>query len=137
MELERQAAREARARIEAEAAKPSSLSTECMRYAECVEGGEQMLLYALLFSEQWSRPPAEEIVAHDAMLAWDHAMHHKTIGEHAIAHAYKLMGDAARHAFHARKAELGYPRVYWKSDACLDHAAVEIRRLKTQFRAKM
>lgn len=129
-ETERAAARAAREKLEAEAALQTSLYTECTRYAECVEGGERMLLYALLFSEPWSRPPAEEIVAHDALLVWDQGMHHKTIGEHAIARAYKMMGDTARCSFHARKAELAYPGVFWNSDAYLDHVAVELQRAK-------
>lgn len=124
----RRAAREARARLEREAAPPSSLYAECLRYAD-VDGGH-VLMRALLYSEPWSRPPVEEIVAHDAAQAWDHAMHLKTQAEYAIAHAYKVTGDRERQAFHARKAEIGYPRLFWPSDAYLEHAALETRRAK-------
>ena len=133
MDPERQAAREAmREKLKAveAAAPPTSLYTKCLRYAESTEDGVQLLMYATLFSEQWSRPPTEEIVAHDAAQAYDHGMHLKTQGEYAIAHAYKVMGDAGRHAFHLRKAEIGYPRLYWPSDAFLEHSATEMQRAK-------
>ena len=130
---ERQAAREAmreKLRVVEAAGPPTSLYTECLRYAESTEDGVQLLMYATLFSEPWSRPPTEEIVAHDAAQAYDHGMHLKTQGEYAIAHAYKVMGDAGRHAFHVRKAEIGYPRLYWPSDAFLEHSATEMQRAK-------
>jgi hypothetical protein len=124
----RQAAREARAKLEREVAPPSSLYAECVQYAE--QDGGHMLMKALLFSEPWSRPPTDEIAAHDANQAWDHAMHLKTQAEYAIAHAYKLTGDRERQAFHARKAEIGYPRLFWPSEAFLGHVATQLERAR-------
>jgi hypothetical protein len=89
-----------------------------------------MVLCMLLYSEQWSRPPTEEIRAHDIAQAWDYAMHHKTLAEQAIAQAHALNGDSARQNFHARRAEIGYPRVYWHSEAFLAHAAGEMARAR-------
>ena len=129
-EDERRAARERLKAVEAAGA-TSSLYEECLRFAESTEDGCELLLKALLFSEQWSRPPNDEITTHDARQAWDHGMHLKTLGEQAIAHAFKIKGDAARHAYHARKAEVGYPRLFWHSDAFLEHAAEEMKRAKT------
>jgi hypothetical protein len=110
---------------DAAVATPSSLYAECVRYAERSDDGGQMLMMALLFSEQWSRPPVEEIARHDAAQAWDYAMHHKTLAEQAIAHAYGLLGEPSKRAFHAHKAVVGYPRLYWHSEAFLEHAGTK------------
>ena len=123
----RERARQERAAIEA-AGSRSSLYSECLKFTESTEDGCELLLSALLFSEQWSRPPNGEIKTHDARQEWDHAMHLKTMGELAIARAYKITGDREREAFHARKAEIAYPRLFWHSDAFLDHAAAEMRQ---------
>lgn len=121
-EPEREQARRERAAVEAAGA-TSSLYSECLKFAESTDDGCELLLSALLFSEQWSRPPNGEIKTHDVRQAWDRAMHLKTMGEFEIARAYKIKGDAARHAFHTRKAEIEYPRLFWHSDAFLDHAS--------------
>lgn len=126
---EQKALRERLKAVEAAGA-TSSLYDECLKFAESTDDGCELLLKALLFSEPWSRPPNEEIKTHDARQAWDHGMHLKTMGEEAIAHAYKIKGDAARHAFHARRAQVGYPRLFWPSDEFLEHAAEEIKRAK-------
>ena len=132
-ELERETARqEAREqREQTTPLPPSSLYGECMRFAESTDGGSELLLKAVLYSEQWSRPPTEDVKAAAARVAWDYAMHHKTLAEYAIAEVYKLKDDAVRHAYHKRRAEIAYPRIFWQSDAFLEHAAVEIAREKT------
>lgn len=131
---ERARARARRAALEAEWRPPTSLYGECLKFAESTDDGCELLLKALLFSEQWSRPPTADIAAHDAAQAWDYAMHHKTLAEYAIAHAHKLTGDTGRAAFHLKRAEIAFPRVFWHSEIFLEHAANEIRREKAKLR---
>ena len=121
-EAGRKAAREARS---ASPTPPTSLFGECARFVECTEGGEQLLLSMLLYSEQWSRPPLEEIRAHDVAQAWDSAMHLRALAEEAIARAHGLNGDLGRRDAHARRAAIGFPRVYWHTEAFLDHCSLQ------------
>jgi len=132
-ELKRQTAmQEARERREQMPVPPSSLYGECMRFAESTEGGSDLLLKAVLYSEQWSRPPAADIAHSAARSAWEYGMHHQTMGEYAIAEAYKLKGNKERHAYHTRRAEIAHPRIFWPSDAFLEHAATEMKRAKEE-----
>lgn len=97
---------------------PSSLYAECARFAGDEDG--HLLRLALLYSDDSVRPLPEHVARDKANRTWDFAMHHKALGERAIAHSYALVGDEARRAFHDRKALVSYPRLFWHSDAELD-----------------
>lgn len=101
---------------------PSSLYAECAGYAKEVDFEEHLLRHALLYSDDFIRPMPDQVANDKAKRAWDFAMHHKTIGELAVARSYALLGDDGRRAFHERKALTAYQRLFWHSDAALAFA---------------
>ena len=130
-ELERQTAmQEARERREQMPVHRARSTASACGSPSRPKGGSDLLLKAVLYLEQWSWPPAADIANSAAMSAWEYGVHHKTMGEYAIAEAYKLKGDKERHTYHTRRAEIADPRIFWPSDAFLEHAGVEIKRAK-------
>lgn len=135
-EAERERLRDAaRAQRKADAlawAPVSSLGEECARFADEVDGGWKLVLLSVLYSEDWSRPPQEVIAKDQAAQLWDQAMRLKTEAEYALAHACQLTGRTDEEAFHLRRAEIGYPRVFWQTDAQLDYQAKEHQRRRAK-----